>query len=50
MLHTYKIASEKDILHEWEKFEDIFDTMLRQTIECQIFISHYTNSSYVCEA
>ena len=50
MLHTYEIASEKDILQEQEKFKDIFDTMLRQTIECQIFISQYTNSNYVCEA
>ena len=50
MLHTYKIASEKDILGEWEKFKDTFDTMLRQTIECQIFISHYTNSKYFGEA
>jgi hypothetical protein len=50
MLHTYKIASEKDVLQEWEEFKDIFDTMLRQTIECQIFISLYTNSNYLCEA
>jgi len=50
MLHTYKIASEKDILQEWEKFKDTFDIMLRQTIECQIFISRYTSGNYFGEA
>ena len=50
MLHTYKIASEKDILQEQEKFKDIFDTMLRQTIECHFFISRYQDSNYLCEA
>ena len=50
MLHTYKIASEKDILQDWEKFKDTFDTMLQQTIVCQDFISHYTDRNYLCEA
>ena len=50
MLRIYKIASEKDILQDWEKFKDTFDSMLLQTIECQIFISRYTCGNYFGEA
>jgi hypothetical protein len=50
MLRIYKIASEKDVLQDWEKFKDTFDTMLLQTIECQIFISRYTSGNYFGEA
>ena len=50
MLRIYKIASEKDILQDWEKFKDTFDSMLLQTIECQIFISRYTSGNYFGEA
>jgi hypothetical protein len=50
MLRIYKIASEKDILQESDTFKDTFDTMLLQTIECQIFISRYTSGNYAGEA
>jgi hypothetical protein len=49
MLNLYAIASKEDILQEEEEFRYTFDAMIKQTIECAIFISNYTSGCYLRE-
>jgi len=49
MVHTFGLASQKDIVGEWEILESTFNAMIRQTIECHIFISGYVSKGYVGE-
>jgi hypothetical protein len=46
MHRTYRNASKDDILRKHKDFQDLFDVMIRQTIECSIFILSYGGESY----
>ncbi|KAF5316290.1 hypothetical protein D9619_006212 [Psilocybe cf. subviscida] len=47
MIHTFEIANEKDVVREWKILQSTFDAMIRQTIECQIFVSGYISKNYL---
>lgn len=47
MHKTYLIASRDDILQKHKDFRDLFDVMIRQTVECSIFILGYGGESYI---
>jgi hypothetical protein len=49
MIRTFEIANAKDVVREWEILRSTFDAMVRQTIECQIFISGYISKNYFRE-
>jgi hypothetical protein len=49
MLDLYSVASKEDILREEEEFRYTFDAMIKQTIECAIFISNYTRGCFLRE-
>lgn len=50
MIHTFEIANEKDVVREWKILQSTFDAMIRQTIECQIFVSGYISKNYLRES
>jgi hypothetical protein len=49
MLDTYAIASRNDVLHNREEFRDIFEEMIKLSIDCALFISDYAGGSYLRE-
>ena len=49
MLDTYTIANKDDSLRTNPDFQDTFQDMINQTMECAIFIKGYTTESYFSE-
>ena len=49
MLDTYTIANKDDSLRTNPSFQDTFQDMINQTIECAIFIKGYTTEGYFSE-
>lgn len=46
MLDTYAIANKDDSLRTDPDFQDTFQDMIKQTMECAIFIKGYTTEGY----
>ncbi|KAL0568894.1 hypothetical protein V5O48_013083, partial [Marasmius crinis-equi] len=47
MIQVYECATREDTLNRKREFSDLFDAMIKQSIDCCVFIANYSSGGYL---